>query len=330
MSVVDLAVAPASTFRDFLFEDLAKMKNEFKMADGKRKGPRGGVTDSFPAKLYEMLHEALSDGMDRIISWQVHGRCFKIHDLDVFVRELLPNYFRQTKFSSFKRQMNLYGFRKVLSGTDCGSYYHELFVRGRPDLAMILRRVGGKSSSYNTWRPFQGEDDPDFYALPFCPELARSVAVVSGVSDQSLLHETNFSRQSSLQASVRPAQSSWEGCYTEPPLLAFLREQRKVPVPPFSGFTISVPTNLTFPRQFECYGPSNHTPFAPTLLTAQAQGPLSFPENCFHFPRKAIAQEKGPVSFEEIFNEPLTANNVDDFDQSAVELLWAFEGNRFP
>lgn len=323
---VDSAAA-ASTYRDFLFEDLAKIKNELNMTDGKRKGPRGGVTDPFPSKLYEMLEETLSEGLDHIITWQVHGRCFKINDFDVFARDLLPRYFRQTKFSSFKRQMNLYGFRKVLSGTDCGSYYHELFLRGRPDLAMILRRVGGKSAGGTTWRPFQGEDDPDFYTLPFCPEVARSVAVVSDVSVQSSPNETNVPKQSSLH--VHNAQSSWENCSAEPPLLSFLRDQRKMAMP-FSDFPRNVPKDLSFPRVFESCTPSFRLQYAPAPMMTQEQVQMPFAENYYPIvsTRPVISHEKGPVSFEEVFHEPIT-HNSDEFEQSPVELLWAFEDNRF-
>lgn len=322
------SVSAASTYRDFLFEDLAKIKNELSMTDGKRKGPRGGVTDPFPARLHEMLEDTLSEGQDHIISWQVHGRCFKIHDFDVFARELLPRYFRQTKFSSFKRQMNLYGFRKVLSGTDCGSYYHELFLRGRPDLAMILRRVGGKSASGTTWRPFQGEDDPDFYALPFCPELARSVAVVSDVSVQSSLNETNLSKPSSIQGAVQSAHPSWERSTGEPPLLSFLRGQRKMATQ-LSDFPRNIPKDLSYPTPFEFPSSSLCMPLVTTPMMTHVQGHLYQGEyGPFFSTRAPLAQERGPVSFEEVFHEPIT-HDSDEFEHSGVELLWAFEENRF-
>jgi hypothetical protein len=36
----------------------------------------------------------------------------------------------------------LYGFVRITSGPDAGGYYHELFLRGRPDLCLHMRRVG--------------------------------------------------------------------------------------------------------------------------------------------------------------------------------------------
>ncbi|CAN0358182.1 unnamed protein product, partial [Laminaria digitata] len=43
-------------------------------------------------------------------------------------------YFRHNKFSSFRRQLNLYGYRKVIKGPDAGAYMHPSFQRDRPDL----------------------------------------------------------------------------------------------------------------------------------------------------------------------------------------------------
>lgn len=51
---------------------------------------RGGVTMAFPEKLCQMLTAAPNDGYENIISWQPHGRCFLIHDKEVFVRTIMP------------------------------------------------------------------------------------------------------------------------------------------------------------------------------------------------------------------------------------------------
>jgi len=43
------------------------------------------------------------------VSWQPHGRSFLVHDQDRFSRELLPLWFRQSRYQSFLRQLNIYG-----------------------------------------------------------------------------------------------------------------------------------------------------------------------------------------------------------------------------
>jgi hypothetical protein len=48
------------------------------------------VEESFPYKLHYMLTELETDGMDDIVSWQPHGRCFLVHDQKAFVDQVLP------------------------------------------------------------------------------------------------------------------------------------------------------------------------------------------------------------------------------------------------
>lgn len=44
----------------------------------------------FPIKLHEVLDEVERDGLDGIISWAPHGRCFVIHEPKEFVEQVLP------------------------------------------------------------------------------------------------------------------------------------------------------------------------------------------------------------------------------------------------
>jgi hypothetical protein len=45
---------------------------------------------NFPVKLHYMLNELEKDGMDDIVSWQPHGRCFHVHKQQQFVEQVLP------------------------------------------------------------------------------------------------------------------------------------------------------------------------------------------------------------------------------------------------
>ncbi len=44
----------------------------------------------FPVNLHDMLNELEKDGMDDIVSWQPHGRCFLVHKQQQFVEQVLP------------------------------------------------------------------------------------------------------------------------------------------------------------------------------------------------------------------------------------------------
>lgn len=87
---------------------------------------RGGVSSMFPTVLHHMLDDAEKLGFAHIVSWQSHGRCFIVHQPELFVKEVMTKYFRHTRLSSFQRQLSLYGFvRLARKGPDRGGYYHE-------------------------------------------------------------------------------------------------------------------------------------------------------------------------------------------------------------
>ena len=81
-------------------------------------------SSAFPIRLYTILeHEDPS-----IIGWASSGVAFRVKDVDRFRDETLPRYFRHQKITSFQRQLNLYGFIRVLKG-----YHLQLQLR-RPHL----------------------------------------------------------------------------------------------------------------------------------------------------------------------------------------------------
>jgi hypothetical protein len=45
---------------------------------------------NFPVKLHYMLSDMEADGLDHIVSWQPHGRCFIVHKPADFVAQILP------------------------------------------------------------------------------------------------------------------------------------------------------------------------------------------------------------------------------------------------
>jgi len=111
--------------------------------DGSRR-MRGGVIEPFPEKLHRLLLEVEAAGRSDVISFVANGRAFAIQKPDKFFKEIVPLYFRQSRLSSFKRQLNLYGFELINTGPARGGYYHELFVKDRPELCRRMRRVAVK------------------------------------------------------------------------------------------------------------------------------------------------------------------------------------------
>jgi hypothetical protein len=130
---------------------------------------RGGTSTPFPKVLHRMLDQAEVDGFSEIVSWQPHGRAFLVHDQARFVAEVMPRFFRQTRFSSFQRQLSLYGFlRLTRKGADHNAYYHELCLRGMPELLAQMQRT--RIKGYWVRQSSSPESEPDFYSMPTVEE----------------------------------------------------------------------------------------------------------------------------------------------------------------
>jgi len=133
---------------------------------------RGGVAVPFPYRLFLLLErmelEAQQGGNGTsIIGWQPHGRAFKVHNRKEFVRTILPVHFNQTRFASFQRQLNLYGFHRLTAhGPDKGAVYHPCFVRGQQFLlpGIVRKKIKGTKIRKKAPSP---SDQPDFY-MTYC------------------------------------------------------------------------------------------------------------------------------------------------------------------
>ncbi|GFH55372.1 hypothetical protein CTEN210_11848 [Chaetoceros tenuissimus] len=105
---------------------------------------------SFPVKLMQILQliDAKEPELAHIISWQTNGTTFRIHDKNLFEKLVKQRgFFNQKSYSSFRRQLNLWGFKKIgkRSKESCGVYGHPLFLRENPRLCSAISRCGSSS-----------------------------------------------------------------------------------------------------------------------------------------------------------------------------------------
>ena len=171
---------------------------------------------SFPMQLHRVLDELEDLGYTHIISWQPHGRAFIIRDRSLFQRDIMPKYFpNSTKITSIQRQFNLYGFETLSrEGPDKGAYYHEAFLRGRPDITscfMVRKRVKGTGHKACS----NPDAEPDLYAMPY---VARGGGKVSGSSssydDETRSNNTSTSDEMrSLVTTEESISSQGQGHY---------------------------------------------------------------------------------------------------------------------
>jgi hypothetical protein len=96
---------------------------------------------AFPWRLHDMLGAAAREGFENIVSWQPCGLAFKVHDTLSFTELILPRHFNQTQYKSFQRQLNIYGFRRLILGSKKGAYTHELLIRGKPEVCRFMVRT---------------------------------------------------------------------------------------------------------------------------------------------------------------------------------------------
>lgn len=107
-----------------------------------------GSRKKFPFKLWEIVNDPLVDG----IRWDETGSMVVIH-LVKFVGTFLPSQvFATSHFSSFIRQLNIYGFRKVREceieeNQKIGVYQHKNFIRGHFSLVRLVKRTCNKPAN---------------------------------------------------------------------------------------------------------------------------------------------------------------------------------------
>ncbi|KAK8500569.1 hypothetical protein V6N13_073522 [Hibiscus sabdariffa] len=104
--------------------------------------PAGAAADSqrslptpFLTKTYQLVDDP---SVDDLVSWNEDGSAFIVWQPAEFARDLLPKYFKHNNFSSFVRQLNTYGFRKLVP--ERWEFANDCFRRGEKELLRDIQR----------------------------------------------------------------------------------------------------------------------------------------------------------------------------------------------
>ncbi|XP_055012876.1 heat shock factor protein 1 isoform X1 [Boleophthalmus pectinirostris] len=111
-------------------------------------GPGHGFSNvpAFLTKLWTLVEDPQTDAL---IRWSPGGSSFHVFDQGRFSKEVLPKFFKHNNMASFIRQLNMYGFRKVVHLEQGGlvkperddtEFQHPYFLRGQEQLLENIKR----------------------------------------------------------------------------------------------------------------------------------------------------------------------------------------------
>ncbi|XP_032773263.1 heat shock factor protein 1 isoform X3 [Rattus rattus] len=112
-------------------------------------GPGAAGPSNVPAFLTKLWTLVSDPDTDALICWSPSGNSFHVFDQGQFAKEVLPKYFKHNNMASFVRQLNMYGFRKVVHIEQGGlvkperddtEFQHPCFLRGQEQLLENIKR----------------------------------------------------------------------------------------------------------------------------------------------------------------------------------------------
>ncbi|CEF62030.1 Heat shock factor (HSF)-type, DNA-binding domain and Winged helix-turn-helix DNA-binding domain-containing protein [Strongyloides ratti] len=110
-------------------------------------GTETGKIPTFILKLWQIVNDT---EYNRIIGWSENGSSFLVKEPYIMYKKILPLYFKHSNLNSFIRQLNMYGFKKIIDIEKTGNlnfnsmniseFSHKFFLRGRVDLLNNIKR----------------------------------------------------------------------------------------------------------------------------------------------------------------------------------------------
>jgi heat shock transcription factor len=109
-----------------------------------------------------------------LIHWSEDGEYFLILDEEAFSKTLIPRFWKHDNYASFVRQLNMYGFHKLVGLGDNSMkaseskmkqpsrYKNAYFKRGRPDLLWLIQKTTKQAASNRKGDAKQEEENQQY------------------------------------------------------------------------------------------------------------------------------------------------------------------------
>ena len=170
---------------------------------------------AFLAKLWKMVDDP---DTDHLIAWGDLGNSFVILNQADFSQSLLPYYYKHSNMASFVRQLNMYGFHKVV-GVEAGGlksekdqemeFAHKFFLRGQELLLNHIKRKVA-NSRVNPLAPVGGGGDG---AAAFAPSI-KTEKVTEVLNEVSQLKDKQEDMDSKLDTMKKENEALWREVIT--------------------------------------------------------------------------------------------------------------------
>ncbi|KAL1919539.1 uncharacterized protein VTP21DRAFT_2232 [Calcarisporiella thermophila] len=163
-------------------KDKDPFTHQFRMSSGQFDSQLSKTSNAFVRKLCNMINDKK---FQHLISYNHAGTGFVVCGIQEFSRTVLPVHFKHNNFSSFVRQLNMYGFYKVnkcprgvrtMAENQVWEFAHPKFSRDHPELLNEIKR-----------RPIESENRKDM-------DLQARVSALESSQTELCQHLAQLSR----------------------------------------------------------------------------------------------------------------------------------------
>ncbi|EOA14954.1 hypothetical protein CARUB_v10028300mg [Capsella rubella] len=188
--------------------------------------PLEGLKETGPTAFLTKTYNIVEDSStNKIVSWSRDNNSFIVWEPEIFALICLPRCFKHNNFSSFVRQLNTYGFKKI--DTERWEFANEYFLKGQRHLLKnIKRRKTSSSQTQTQTHSLEGRE---------IEEMRRDrVALVVELERLRRKHETMKTHLHSMEEKLRVTEVKQDMMLdfllkkiTKPSFLEGLRKRKK-------------------------------------------------------------------------------------------------------